>query len=392
MPFNGSKNTGILGHLEQGVANFGFNAQGNNPHLFNGTVDVSNSFERHDICIIVPKAGTESILYNLIRTLSPWTWLLVVVSVLAMVAIFKWLQRLQQCLVSAPAGREQTQHSWPEALSIHFQSFFGDSIIRLPNSLPIRCVIVCWCLYSFLICTAFTAKLISSLVLPKGLEDINRLDELGRSSLRIIYPEYLNTTLYRYLDDDRQMLGMLRDQMQPVTKNQFIGLMAKERHKNAYVLKNNMAEYMVRKYVDVSNGGRPFYHRITACLVYMPKVYLLQLGSPYRRYLNEMLGRFWDMGLMVQWQRQSDFRQNIALNKVASKSGMAAANAASSTSISGNGGIGSDDEVIDVTKIQVVITLNHLQAAFYVWTLGLIISAVAFVIEWWWYVRKTRMN
>lgn len=381
IPFNGSKNTGILGDLQHGGANFGFNAQGNNPHLFNGTIGVSNSFERHDICIIVPKAEFESILYNLIRTLSPLTWLLVVVSVFVIVVIFKWLQRIQRHWVRSPDGRERTQHSWPDALSIHFQSFFGDSIIRLPNSWTIRCMIVCWCLYSFLICTAFTAKLISSLVLPKGLADINSMEELGQTSLKIIYPDYLNATLYRYLENDHQMLDMLRDQMEPVAKTNFTALIGMERHRYAYVLKNYMADYMVRKYIDTINGGRPSYHRMSACLVYMPRVYLLQLGSPYARYLNEMLGRFYDMGLMVQWQRQSDFRQNIELNKVAP-----------TVPSSMPSGSTSDEDDFDVTKIQVVITMNHMQAAFYVWVLGLLISAFAYVIEWWWYIRTTWIN
>lgn len=45
---------------------------------------------------------------------------------------------------------------------------------------------------------------------------------------------------------------------------------------------------------------------------------------------------------------------------------------------------------VDESEIKVVIQMNHLQAAFYIWAAGLAISAVALAVEWWYFFRSQR--
>lgn len=299
-------------------------------------------------------------LYNLMRTLSPLTWCIVIASLFFMVIAYQLMQNLQHFVMTGKQ-QERSLYSWPGTLSIKFQSFFGDSIIRLPTSFPLRWIVICWCIYSFLICTAFTANLISSLVQPKNLPDFNTLEELGRSNLNMIYPSHLNASLYLFLKDDKRTFTLLQDQMISVNRSHFNRLISTDRRSNAYVMTSDMANDIVYKNVD-GVTGLPFYHRMNEALVYLPKVYLLEYGSPYLAYVNEMLGRFNEMGFIVLWNMRSAIVRSTGEHE--------------------------DDE--DESEIKVVIQMSHLQAAFYIWASGLTISAVAFAVEWWYFRRSQR--
>lgn len=359
IPFNGTNTTGVIGALLFNDSNFAFNSLGYNPYMFHDTVDVTNSFERLDICVIVPKTGTESILYNLMRTLSPLTWSIVIASLFFMVIAYQSMQKLQRFVMS-DKQQERSVYSWPGTLSINFQSFFGDSITRLPTSFPMRWIVVCWCIYSFLICTAFTANLISSLVQPKNLPDFDTLEELGSSNLKIIYPNHLNASLYQFLKNDKRTFTMLQDQMMPVNRSHFYRLISTDRRSNAYVMTSDMVDDMVNKNLDGATG-MPFYHRMKEALVYLPKVYLLEYGSPYLAYVNEMLGRFNEMGFMVLWNMRSAIFRS-----------------------------GAEHDTEDGLEIKVVLQMKHLQAAFYLWAVCLTISAIVFAVELWYFRRSQR--
>lgn len=389
--FTGANTTGVLGDLFYRNANFGFNAQSHVSSLHDGLVETSNSFERHNICILVPSAAAESTLFNLLHTMTPLTWTIVCCSVCTAILTYKGMLAAQQALATAPSSRERRgAYSWPETISVHFQSFFGDSICSLPASWPMRLLIWCWCLYSFLITTAFTAKLISSLVLPRHLADIDTLQALAESPLNVVYPQHLNATLWQFLsgDADAGLLAGLRDQMRPVagSPERFHALMATERTANAYVLHSYMARYMRRKHVDVQSG-RSAYHLMHECLVYLPKVYLLEKGSAYVGHVNELLGRFNEMGFMGQWEEET-------MHRFAMQAGPQAAGILLGDGDGGgDGGVGGDDEdglgQIAEEDIKVVITVSHLQTAFYLLAMGLLMAAVAFVGEWW-HARRER--
>lgn len=279
-----------------------------------------------------------------------------------MATVYGLLQGVHQKCVHM-TRRETNVYTWVETFATHFQSFYGDSITKIPHTIPLRAMIVCWCIYSFLITSAFTAKLISSLVRPKHLDDINTIDELGNSNYKIIYPDYLNETLFTFLNTDRWSFGKLQDQMMGVTAKDFYTLVNNNRTGNAYIMSNYMAEYMVSKHFDSANG-RSYYHLMHECLVYLPKVYLVQQGSLFLGHFNDLLARFYEMGFIVHWDRETVLEY------------------------SADGVIQEDEQEVDESEIKVVIKMTHLQTAFYLLIIGLVISLTALAIELWYYKRS----
>lgn len=279
-----------------------------------------------------------------------------------MAIAYELLQNIQKRCVHV-TRREINVYTWYETFAILYQSLYGDSITKIPYTVAMRSMIVSWCIYSFLITSAFTAKLISSLVRPKHLPDINTIEELGSSNYRIIYPDYLNGTLYTFLNSDRWSFVKLQDQMMVVTARDFYTLVNNNRTENAYVMTNYMAEYMVSKHFD-SASGRSYYNLMRECLIYLPKVYLVQRGSSFLGHFNELLTRFNEMGFIVHWDRETEYEY------------------------SAEGIIQEAEEEEDPSEIKVVIKVTHLQSGFYLLVIGLLISFIALLAELWYYRRR----
>lgn len=250
--YNGHKNSGVVGDLTGGRADISFNAESLAVFLVNGTLAVTEPFERNDICILVPKAGDEPIIYNLLRTLSKATWFITLLSIVFMALVYRWTQGIQKIIHSR--RNPFYEYSWTEVSTIIFQSFFGDSITRIPISMPLRMLIIGWCIYSFMITNAFQAKLISSLVIPRGLNDIETIEELGHSKLKIMYPSALGDHIKEY--SNNHTMSILQDQLLEVESwSEFdAAIYNKSLTGTAFIMMRFYADLMQKKYFDKTTG------------------------------------------------------------------------------------------------------------------------------------------
>lgn len=360
--YNGNKNSGVIGDLTLGNADMSFNADSLAPFLVSETLDVTEAIERTDMCILVPKAGDEPIVYNLLRTLSKTTWMVTLLSLFVMMLIYRYTQEIQKQIHSRKYSFYE--YSWSEVSTIIFQSFFGDSITRIPISMPLRILIIGWCIYSFLITNAFQAKLISSLVLPKGLNDIETIEELGHSNLKIMYPKALANHINEYTDN--RTMSILKDQLVEVESwSKFDAAICNKSLNTAFIMMRFHADLMVKRNFDKA-AGRPSYKTMKECLLSFPRVYFLKLGSMYVDYMSELLRRFHEVGVIVKYDRYFDFVN----------------------ALHGNIPVEDENDNVDESNIKVVITTDHLQTAFYLLFIGLIAASLAFIAEHFYFRRE----
>ncbi|KAG4075453.1 hypothetical protein HA402_015106 [Bradysia odoriphaga] len=353
--YNGNRNSGVIGDLTVGNAEMSFNADSLAQPLVND-VAATEPFERNDMCILVPKAGNEPIIWNLLRTMSKTTWIITLLSIVVMMWIYRWTQSVQKLIHSRKYPFYE--YSWKDVSTIIFQSFFGDAIRRIPESMPLRILIIGWCIYSFLITNAFQAKLISSLVLPKALDDIKTVEELGHSNLEIKYPRALGQLIQKYTDNGT--MNILRDQLVEVESwSEFDAFINNKSSTSAYIMMRFHADLMEKRNFDKITG-KPFYKTMDHSFLTFPRVYFLKLGSKYVDHVSELLRRFHESGFIVKWTKQSEFISAL------------------------HGMIPVDDieeEDVDEADIKVVITPEHLQTSFFLLVLGLIVASLAFVGE-----------
>lgn len=358
MFFNGSTNTGVVGDLGEKKAHFAFNAQAYAPYNFLDTVEQSNAYDHIKFCVIVPRKGIKPIAFNIFHTLSTATWLMVIGSIIFILITFTVVQRVQKEI----SPENHKYYSFIEFTAITLQSFFGDSIERIIFSFPIRWIFIGWLTYSFLITNAFTATIISSLIKPNHLSNINTIVELGESNLSILYPKVLRKNLENGFDNETwQLIG---DNLKEIESwERFVDIVNRNKTQYAYVIADYIAHYMVNSNID-KRTGESIFHMVPECLVSHPKVYLFQRGSMYLGFINELLGQFHEMGMFRRWIREMNFWSMIKGLRT-----------------------GNRMDRIDYSAVKVVITLEYLQTPFYMLGAGLLVSLNVFLIERWWYKR-----
>ena len=351
--------------------NLAFNALGDDGIHFQGTVEKTKMFERNDFCIIAPKTKSIPVSHNILHIMSEFSLLNVILSLFCMATVYRLMQMVQKRLLSnmtQMATFEPSQINWIEALSKHYQSFFGDSITKVPTSQTLRNLFIGWCIFSFLITNIFTAKLISSLVIPRFPTDIDTLNELGASDIKLIYPDIYEDTLSAFFNRDQYTHRIFKGDLVVVPIKEIENMIANNKN-NAYIMPNYKISYTAKKYFD-KNTGKSFYHPVKECLFHIPRIYIIEKGSPYLQYVNDILSRLNEMGFLVHWLDETDFLHSLEGDIVEEES----------------------LEDIDDSQLQVVLKFEHLQISFYFLAIGLTLAALAFAMEWCWYCKDKIKN
>lgn len=319
---------------------------------------MANSFVRHDICILVPKAGDEPVFFNLLRTFSKISWAALVSSLILICGIFRIFQEIENR--NTRSILQEHHYTTTELFTMHYQSTFGDTVMKLPLKVPLQAILISWCLFTFLIASGFTAKLISSLVINRPLPDMNHFNQLVDSKLNVISTMATHEGLKK-IYPTRSPVDIIINQTIPIrTDAEFERLIQTNKTGNAYVMRKYLAKYMINKHYN-KRLERSYYHLMTNCLLSLPEVYLAEAGSPYIDYVNELLGLFHAHGFFVYWWEQAHIWHPVDRN-------------------SGGNGEGGDKKV-DESEIKVVITLDHMKAAFCLWGIGISLAMTMFVSE-----------
>lgn len=278
---------------------------------------------------------------------------------LIMVLIVRGFQTIE----NRDCHTREHSYTFTEICTMLFQSTFGDTILKLPMRVPLQTVIITWCLGTFLLASGFSAKLISSLVQSKRLPDINSMRQLIDSGMKVFAAHGTYEGLIRNLPRDA-VLDEVIARIHPVPEEDFEHLIGTNKSGNAYVTRKYFADYMVRKHYN-QLADRSYYHLMDHCMLTLPEVYLAELNSPYMDYINDLLGRFHASGFFVFWWERSQLIHHFSDSQ---RGGSA------------EGG----DKKIDESRIKVVITLDHMKAAFCMWALGIAVAMAVFVGEWVW--------
>lgn len=362
--FNGSNNTGPFGDVVHKRAHFSFNVHGYAPYNFNNTVEQTNAFDHVKYCVIVPRNGVKPIAFNIFHSMTLAIWLLVIASIIIVTIALAAVQYIHKKIRQRIANIlvKHKNYSPIDLVTIVLQSFFGDSIETIAFRHSLRYILLGWLVYSFLITSAFTAKIISSLIKPNYHENINTIAELGASNLTIYYPKPLAKNIENGFDNDT--IQMFVDNFKEVNSwEQHLKILNENKTQYAYVLADYYCLYIVRTTVN-NKTGESIFHMVPECLASHPKVYLAQRGSMYLGYVNELLGRFHEFGMFRRWVAEAKFLSLMEGRRTKYQT---------------------MGEEIDYATVKMVMNMEHLQTPFYMLASGLLLSTVMFCVEKGWY-------
>lgn len=340
--------TGGLGDVAYGKADMSFNDRFWNPAFLDYSVENTNSYKQENVCIMVPKATRKSNFYNLFHIFTIPAWISIIFLIFFLTGILKFHQIVYFRF---------NQFEIMSLVDIFFQvlrSFIGEALSVIKVSNASRLIIGCWILYSFLITNSFSGKLVSQLVNPLYEEEIDTFEQLFESGFSIVVSHVIHLIIKANLDKE------IYDQLKPSLvfveqQDDAYNLFINNKSVSAHI--SNMYRLDVYLQKNYDSRGRSSYHIMKDCLVYFPSIYITSEGSQFLGRINDLISRFHEVGLVSHWEMLTNLN----------------------TKVSGETEEFNDDE--EEEEIKVILTIEHLQSAFYLWIIGIFFSFLTFCWE-----------
>lgn len=356
--------TGMWGDIFYERADFCLNTHFVSLHIHKGLIEYSITLERQDSRLLVPKAGEEPVIYNLFNTLSTATWIALIMMFVPVIGSFILLQNFQKFLQrkSNIPYHLRKHYSFKDAVVMIFQSFFGESLLEIPCLIHNKIFLTGWLVYSFLLTSSFSGKLISSLIFPKMEKDLDTLDDFfSKTNYTVIGPKPILTLYKSALSAEQGILIEKRYQIKeiPDLYQWFIKIeneLNKEGPVFAFGLRPYLAKFSINYFYNRENE-RSYFHFMKEPLTPILSAYIFRPGSPYIEKFNELLLRMYVSGFVEYWENKYLYEGRI------------------------RGYIsGSDDERNQHEKNK-VLAFEHFESILTIWSIGMIISILVFVTK-----------
>lgn len=333
---NGSS-TGSLRLLVTDQVDVSLNARFFRSSQFHLQVEPTITVGRDDICILVHRSGMAPNIGNIFRSFHYSVWISILIATPAFAIVLKLFYNRYANL----------KHSH---LGDLLMKSVGWNLIQpsdvLPKYTTIRLLVGFWVFYCLLITSAYNGNLISNLLLDQYLPDITTLRQLDKSGYTVL-------TYHRYVDliqrslNNTDLYRNLQNNILSVPEDEFFERIASMDTRYAYANKYHIN-------TNILNDPRmnDIFHQMTECPVPFVLVYGVSYGTAFKWRINRILRQTIESGLIAQWEK----RRNHA-HKRKSRS------------------------LHNQKHRQERFSIHHLQSAFYILCMGLILSFIVFMFE-----------
>lgn len=237
-----------------------------------------------------------------------------------------------------------------------YRVFFGDSLTHLPQSTSLRILLSGWILFCFLFTSAITANLLSTLVQPAEIDELNSVHDLAKANVKLVIPSEL---AIKFRDNSPDMWNQLNASIVQIP---WVDFLNETEHRNpgrAYSVVDYIIEYILHKNVDKVTKA-PIYYKVKECIFNMHGVYHLEPGSAYLQRINELLGLIHQVGLYQHWFQRAVFNMTLS---------------------SGFDDNDEDDGEQQEDELPVVLKLRNIRGIFLLWLMGITLAFIVFLIE-----------
>lgn len=333
---NGSA-TGSLKLLIEDQVDVSMNARFSRGKQFLESVETTSTVSRDDICILVQKAGLAPNIGNIFRSFHFSVWILIILAVPVFAVILK-------IFYNHGASSKHTHLSDLMMWTIGWN--LGQPTSVLPQNSALRLLIGFWVFYCLLITGAYNGNLTSNLLLHKYLPEINTLKQLDNSG-------YVLVTYHRYVDLIQQVLNE-SDSYRNLQKN--IRAVSEDDFFTRIYSMDTRYAYANKFHINVEALNNPqlseVFNHMNECPVPFYLTYGLSYGSPFKQRINYILKQSIESGLIMMWET----KRNRAKKRKA-------------------------HSIRDQSQVHEKFTVYHLQSAFYILFIGLILSFFVFLCE-----------
>lgn len=229
-----------------------------------------------------------------------------------------------------------------------FLTLSGASVNKMPKTCILRVYFLPWVFYCMLINTGYQSMLISMLANPATEHQIKNLNEILARSLKTGFP----ATLGPQLEGDSEMLVLAKRSEHVQDFNKAQGRVAYDRN-FAYIIAEYTVNFMcINSFRD--SRYKLLLYPAEDVLVSFHMSMVTQKGSWLVRVLNRVISYILLSGFQNKWWHDLQLTQRKADNAIQSRS---------------------------ESGVVVPISLIHLQGAFLILAVGILISSFTFVVE-----------
>ncbi|XP_055908258.1 uncharacterized protein LOC129943069 [Eupeodes corollae] len=304
---------------------------------FKRTVEHTVVYGRDDLCVLVPKAQPASLFWNLFRPFQIPVWAVI---------FLMFFLTYGFCRVLLP----QTSHVCLKLYSTMLTQPLNEHNLTV----SMRVFLVFWFSYCLLITASYKCNLMSNLVFRIALPEIDNLRELANSPYELLIHARHHKFIDKYVDSSLSFVKKLKKRIIPVSDDFLIRKLNANDLDYAYLEKFHVINFRVnsRKHY---NRGRPLFHIMEVCPIPFQTVYIVPYGSPYLGILDILVRRAQEHGFVDHWAKLMDTQfKNTGKSIVRNNQ--------------------NEEDLV-------VLRFNHLQAAFYMLSLGLILATIVLFVE-----------
>ncbi|KAH8268771.1 hypothetical protein KR018_003830 [Drosophila ironensis] len=363
--------TGVVRDMVAGKTHFGPNSRFVLdcmwPH-----VEVLYPHTRRILYLVVPASGIQPEYLIFVRVFRRSVWHLLLTTLLVVVLLFWLMQRLQK-RVPRRGVVTHFQATWYEILEMFGKTHVGEPALRMSSFSSMRTFLMGWILFSYVLTTIYFAKLESGFVRPYYESQLDQLDGLAKLDVHI----YAVTTMYdavrSTLPEHHYRLLESRSRQLPlgVTTSYYQLFVSRRDSRAAFIMRDFHArDFLARNFN--SETERPAYHIVKEYLRSMLCTYILPRGSPFLHRLQTLFTGFHEHGFFEHW-RQMDLITRDGTSPNAEEFSEDLGDQTDTDAAASEASVRH--------KKRVVLTLDILQGAFYLWSVGIGLSCLGFAME-----------
>lgn len=231
------------------------------------------------------------------------------------------------------------------ALFDNFRIVLGSSLYKLPKYGIEKFFLVCLLLCYLIINNYFQSILISILTITDFERQINTLEELSESSVKVGVPPGMLQVIYYYFNQTEQFNLVQKLQELNMTKYYRI-------QENVFTIPTEIGVIANFDRIEYLSKQRPVFHMVQESFIPMFCSYHMTRGSPYKEMFQSHVTRIIEAGLYSLWKRQTNdawLKMNLT-------------------------------DTIDTGGFK-AISLNNFRGSFYILFFGLGLSLFVFFVE-----------
>ncbi|XP_069193537.1 glutamate receptor ionotropic, delta-2-like [Procambarus clarkii] len=307
-------------------------------------VDFTTTYYLETVTLVSRAPAEKSRAFAVFSTFTTEVWVCILASTVAVGPLVSVVGRVVALYTERPPHRQLPEYSFHV-----FRSLVSQGNLLRPSNWPHRLLFFCWYLFCFYIYALYSGTLTAVLASPTYEKPIDGLVDLPKAAAE---GYTIGTT------SDSSLEFIFKEATEGIYKQVWQLFNHKDRSKSFFRSpEQGFAKILVEKIVVVNaqlnsevraaQHGRESYHM--ARNTFYPQAYGIACnkGSPFLPKFNQMLRRITEAGLIMRWKEQE-------ISKISGRS-------------PSRRGLSSD-------RGPSAITMKHLQAAFFVLLLGLVVG------------------